>query len=81
MESNDTVVDSICQYAEEKEIHALLKEYMRRLIVEQPRDPLKYLISSIEEKPYVVKKPEGEGATPTADDAPAAPDAASTALP
>ena len=81
MESNNSVVDEICKYAEEKEIHALLKEYMRRLIVEQPQDPLKYLITSIEEKPYLIKKSDGEGNVPAADDAPEAPDAASTLLP
>jgi hypothetical protein len=68
MNANDKVVDEICKYAEEKEIHSLLKEYMRRLVVEQPREPLKFLISSIAEKPYVPKPKADAGP-----DAPAAP--------
>ena len=32
----------------------MLQEYMKRLILEQPEDPLKFLIHSITVNPYVV---------------------------
>jgi hypothetical protein len=34
---------------------AMLQEYMKRLILEQPADPLNFLINSIKEKPFVLK--------------------------
>lgn len=34
---------------------AMLQEYMRRLILEQPVDPLNFLIDSIKEKPFILK--------------------------
>ena len=32
----------------------MLQEYMKRLILEQPEDPLKFLIHSITVNPYVI---------------------------
>jgi len=63
MDRNEAVVNEICSYAEDKDIHGLLKEYMRRLIVEQPDEPLKFLIASITENPYVPPKKETEVVT------------------
>jgi hypothetical protein len=34
---------------------AMLQEYMRRLILEQPVDPLNFLINSIKAKPFILK--------------------------
>lgn len=51
----NAIIDGICDYVEKYEIKELLKEYLRRVVVEKPEDPLQYLIQSIIEDPYVPK--------------------------
>jgi len=53
-EGDQAIVNNIVAYAEQKNIHGMLKEYMRRLIVNQPDDPLKFLIASITENPFKI---------------------------
>jgi hypothetical protein len=48
---NSQIIDNICDYAEKKKIKALLHEYLRRLILEKPADPLSFLIKTIQEDP------------------------------
>jgi len=48
------IIDEICDYATKHEIKEMLEEYMRRLIVEQPKEPLKFLVKEISENPYVL---------------------------
>jgi hypothetical protein len=49
---NVEIIDNICNYAEKKRIKDLLHEYLRRLIVEKPSDPLNFLIKTIQEDPF-----------------------------
>ena len=58
----------------------MLKEYMRRLIVERPTNPLKFLISSITEKPFV-PTPKVTTQVPTTEGDAPAPDASSSFMP
>ncbi len=46
------IINKICDYAEEKQLKSLMKEYCKRLIVDKPKDPISYLIESIEKRPY-----------------------------
>jgi hypothetical protein len=48
----EAIISEICDYATKFEIKELLEDYMRRLIVEQPKDPLKFLVKEITENPY-----------------------------
>ena len=41
----------------------MLQEYMKRLIIEQPADPVKFLIHSITVNPFEVKRGEAVAAT------------------
>lgn len=50
---NDKIIDDICKYSEEAHIKEILHEYFRRLILAKPVDPVQYLISSIQDNPYV----------------------------
>ena len=52
-DADEAILNGIVNYADQKDIKGLLKEYMRRLIVEQPDDPIKFLISSITANPHV----------------------------
>lgn len=49
----DIIIDEICDYAEKNNIKELLQEYLKRIIVDKPNDPLRYLLTTIKENPYV----------------------------
>ena len=55
----EAIITEICDYSEKHQIKAMLEEYMKRLILEQPKEPLKYLVAQITENPFV---PEGVAA-------------------
>ena len=38
------------------ELQAMLQEYMKRLILEKPDDPIAFLIKTINENPYVANE-------------------------
>lgn len=50
---DDEIIDSICQYSEQRQIKRILQEYLKRLILQKPADPIKFLIESIEKDPFV----------------------------
>jgi hypothetical protein len=50
------IIDDICNYAESNHIKEMLQEYLRRIIVDKPKDPLNYLLATIKEKPYKPSK-------------------------
>ena len=50
---DEAIIDGICEYAEKNQIKALLQEYMKRIILEKPEDPLLFLQKTIKESPYV----------------------------
>lgn len=54
-ELDQEIIDKICNYSETKQIKPMLQEYIKRLIVEKPSDPIKFLIQTIEENPYEPK--------------------------
>ena len=54
--------DEICDYATQNQVRDMLQEYMRRLIVEQPKEPLKFLIKEITENPFVITPKDGADA-------------------
>lgn len=49
---NKEIIDGICSYAEQARIKEILAEYLRRLVVEKPADPLNFLLRSVREHPY-----------------------------
>ncbi len=49
---NQETIDHICTYAEQHKIKAILQEYLRRLVVDKPADPLSYLIKTVQENPF-----------------------------
>ena len=53
MNNNTEVIEEICGYVEEYDIKNMLQEYLKRLIVEKPQEPLKFLIRTITEDPYI----------------------------
>lgn len=55
---NQETIDQICNYAEQHKIKEILQEYLRRLVMDKPADPLEYLIKTIQENPF---EPESEG--------------------
>ncbi len=49
---NQQIIDSICGYAEQHKIKEILQEYMRRLVMDRPANPVEYLIKTTQENPY-----------------------------
>ena len=72
---DDVIIQEICDYSEKYEIKQMLQEYMRRLIVEQPKEPLKFLVKEITDNPYrrtdeeVLAETEGAAAVAVAETA------------
>lgn len=58
------IIDEICTYAERHQIKEMLEDYMRRLITTQPKEPLKFLVQEITERPFVIS---GKGPEAVAD--------------
>jgi hypothetical protein len=56
IEGNQTIINEICDYCEEQQIKELLGEYLKRIVVNKPKDPIKFLIRTIQENPYDPKK-------------------------
>lgn len=57
---NEEIIDGICNYAEKHHIKSLLQEYLRRIILAKPADPVNFLIKSITENPHGVVEEEEE---------------------
>ena len=51
MESAE-LMEHISIFCEQSKVKALLQEYMRRIILEQPEDPVSFLIDQIKDNPY-----------------------------
>ncbi len=51
---NEQIIDEICNYAKEYQIKEMLQEYLKRIILAKPNDPVKFLIQTIQEKPYLL---------------------------
>lgn len=60
---DEEIIDKICDYAREYQIKELLQEYLKRVIVDKPADPVAYLIQSIQENPVTL----GAAAEPNTD--------------
>ena len=52
-EAHDTIIEEICDYVDRYEIKEMLKEYLKRVVLEKPNDPLQFLIQTIRDKPYI----------------------------
>lgn len=76
-EADEAILNGIVAYADQKDVKGLLKEYMRRLIIDQPDDPIKFLISSITENPYVPPGVEFTASNPTDENTPKQPESSS----
>ncbi|RYH31111.1 hypothetical protein EON65_03425 [archaeon] len=57
---NQEVIDQICDYAETNQIKEMLQEYLKRIILSRPADPVSFLIKSILEDPYVQPETQDE---------------------
>ena len=66
-EAHETIINEICDYVDRYEIKEMLKEYLKRVVLEKPKDPLQFLIETIRDKPYIsaaeiAEREEGEQA-------------------
>ena len=52
-EAHDTIIEEICDYVDKYEIKEMLKEYLKRVVLEKPNDPLQFLVETIRDKPYI----------------------------
>jgi hypothetical protein len=59
VKGSQVIIDGICDYCEKKQIKELLQEYMKRLVLEKPQDPISFLIKTIDENPFEIT-PESE---------------------
>jgi acyl-coenzyme A synthetase/AMP-(fatty) acid ligase len=60
---DEEIIDKICDYAQQYQIKELLQEYLKRVIVNKPADPVAFLMQSIQENPVVL----GAAAEPNTD--------------
>jgi hypothetical protein len=60
IEGNEEIINEICSYAEEHHIKELLGEYLKRIVLEKPQDPVKFLLKSIQENPFDYTKSNAE---------------------
>lgn len=51
--AHETIINEICEYVDRYEIKEMLKEYLKRVVLEKPNDPLQFLIETIRDKPYI----------------------------
>jgi|EP01040_Poterioochromonas_malhamensis_P005810 hypothetical protein len=56
IEGNQEIINEICDYCEEQQVKALLGEYLKRIVLAKPKDPIKFLMKSIQEDPYDPKE-------------------------
>jgi hypothetical protein len=59
VKGSQVIIDNICDYCEQNRIKELLQEYMKRLVLEKPQDPIAFLIKTIDENPFEIN-PETE---------------------
>lgn len=52
-EVDDEIILKICKYAEDKQLKLVLKQYLKRLILEKPTEPIKFLLETISENPFI----------------------------
>mmetsp|Transcript_12873 Transcript_12873/g.19292 ORF Transcript_12873/g.19292 Transcript_12873/m.19292 type:complete len:162 (-) Transcript_12873:39-524(-) len=57
MESEE-LMEHMSIFCEQSKVRALLQEYMRRIILERPDDPIGFLIEEIQKNPYQPKPEE-----------------------
>jgi hypothetical protein len=57
---NEEVINQICDYAETYQIKAMLQEYMKRMILAKPADPIAFLIKTILDDPFVLPETQEE---------------------
>jgi hypothetical protein len=50
---DEEIVGEICNYAESHQIKAMLQEYLKRLILAKPDQPIHFLQETIKTNPYV----------------------------
>ena len=53
---DEVIINDICDYAKKHKVKELLQEYLRRIIVDQPEDPVPYSPDLLLQKPD--KKPD-----------------------
>ena len=51
---DEEIMNNIVNYAEKYDVKGMLKEYMRRLVLKQPDNPLEFLMKSITDEPYKI---------------------------
>ncbi len=55
--ANQETIDRICEYSQRKQVREVLQEYLKRLVLEKPEDPVGFLIKTIQENPAKVDAP------------------------
>ena len=50
---DDAIIGEICDYAEKYQVKEMLQEYLKRIILEKPDNPLEFLLKSIQKDPFV----------------------------
>lgn len=51
---DDEIINKICDYAEQYQVKDMLQEYLKRVILAKPRNPVEFLIKTIQENPYTL---------------------------
>ena len=56
MESGAVLMEHMSIFAEQRKVRDLLREYLRRVILERPVDPVSFLLEEIRDRPYLPTK-------------------------
>ena len=47
---DEEIINSICDYAQEKQVKELLQEYLKRIVLKKPSNPVEFLIDTIKKR-------------------------------
>jgi hypothetical protein len=54
---DEEIIQGICEYAKKTELKTLMQEYLKRVILNKPDDPVKFLLQTIRDNPFTPPKP------------------------
>ncbi|CAM9181286.1 unnamed protein product [Chrysoparadoxa australica] len=55
--SNEVLMEDMALYAERVDLEGMMQEYLRRVLLDMPDDPIDFLIREINDKPYLMPSP------------------------
>eukprot|EP00953_Heterococcus_sp_UTEX-ZZ885_P020740 11605-Heterococcus_DN1.PRE.2 len=62
--SNTVLMEEMAMYAEKLDVDAMFQEYLKRVLLEKPQDPIAFLIAQIKQNPFTPAAASASGSRP-----------------